>query len=211
MNNIIVEIENILQNQYPAGFGALFVAGIKKHIISIEDFKKEIQLSLPNIFYEFYEWANQVQFTKTDISDKVQLDYDDENYLPSLKSILQETQEWQAIQAQQPDREWKGGFVAIGGWNSAYVQVIDTLGEIGKAGCVLYWDYKGGSTYHIIHQDYEAFLKTKLALLKANLYFTPHWKLEEEFEDFMEGEKREQIEAIKQKINQKSRQFIDFD
>lgn len=205
---VIEEIDQTLRTQYPAGFGAVFVGGAKHGALTVEHFKKAIGLELPEIFYQYHKWLMTTDFDDADVSEQTELGYDEANYAMSLQAILRTTEEWQRLQADDPSREWKSGFVEIASWNSCYVMVIDTEGEIGEQGNVLYWDFKGGSTYYIIYQNFEMLLRTKLELLKENLYFPP--ASDDAREDFYDGETRRKIEEIERRLNASAIKEVEF-
>jgi hypothetical protein len=176
-NPIIQEIETVLRTVCPEGFAYKFLGKnansyIRKSL-STDDFKNQIGLELPDSFYQFYEWLLNVEFTEKDVSNQTYMDYH-QHQISTLQSILEDTKYWQQILAKDPKREWKPGFVALLSYNSAYQMVIDSKGEInGQKCCIAYWDFKGGSWYYIDYLSFDNFLKTKLELLKQNLYFPP--------------------------------------
>jgi hypothetical protein len=212
-NPIIQEIETIIRNKYPEGFAYKFLGKNANQFtrkgLSIDDFKKQIGLELPDSFYQFYEWLLNVEFPEKNVSKQTYMDYH-QHQISTLQTILDDTKFWQQIQAKDPKREWKKGFVAILSYNSAYQMVIDTLGEInGQKGCIAYWDFKGGSWYYVDYIDFDHFLKTKLELLKQNLYFPPSLNEEDlnedayTYDDFIYGEPSEKIKKIAEQINGK--------
>jgi hypothetical protein len=211
MNAVISEIEQTLRNNYPSGFGAVFIGAAKKSNIGLDAFKKEIGLELPDVFYEYYEWLSTAKFDDNDVSDQTRLgDDDSEHYTPSLGSILSSTRDWRDIQEGQPDREWKSGFAAIASWNSCYQLAIDTTGEVAPKGGLLYWDFKGGDEYNVVYENFDMFLKTKLELLKAKLYFPPPSSDDEAYDDFMYGDVRGKIDDLVQKLNGATQQSVPF-
>ena len=210
MSLVIKEIENVLRNNYPEGYGHAFVCTGADKTLSIAEFKEKISLPVPELFYQYYEWLQTVSFPQKDVSSLVSLSHFDEEYISSLSKLLDSTKNWQDIQKKEPTREWKSGFVKIASWNSCYVKVIDTLGEVAKAGSILYWDFKGGSSYRVIHEDFEMYLKTILERLKQNLYFPPSDENEEARDEFFEGEIRDTIEDLVKNLNKNAIKFIDF-
>lgn len=107
---------------------------------------------------------------------------------------------------EQPDREWRDGFVAWNCWNSAYQMAIDTKGIInGTPGCLAYWDFKGGSHFIVKYKNFEYLLLTILELIKRKLYF-PSYN-DEKFEDFNCGRTRELIDFFITKINGKEKWY----
>ena len=158
-NPIIQEIEMVLRTQYPDGFGYKFIGNnALPHVrngLSIKEFKEQINIELPEIFYEFYEWLLDVKFPEKDVSKETYMDYH-QHQISTLQNILDDTKLWQGIQAKDPKREWKPGFVALLSYDSAYQMVIDTCGEInGQKGCIAYWDFKGGSWYYVDYLNFE--------------------------------------------------------
>ncbi len=204
MNAIITEMEQTLRHNYPSGFGAVFIGEAQDGDLTLEEFKDNIQamdIAPPESFYAYYDWLLRVQFPSDDVSDKTELGYDDEHYTPSLDNILSTTREWREIQKKQPDREWKSGFLAIASWNSCYQLVIDTHGDVAPKGSLLVWDFKGGGEYEVVYQSFESYVKTKLELLKAMLYFPPSPSDDEAYEDFMYGATREKINKLIADLN----------
>jgi len=210
MNSTILEIENVLKNNYPEGYAYTFLCRGVDKTLSMAEFKEKIKLPVPELFYQYYEWLQNVNFPQKDISDLVGLSHFDEEYISSLFTLLDGTETWQEIQRKQPNREWKQGFVEIASWDSCCVKVIDTLGEVAGVGSILYWDFKGGGTYHVIHNNFEMYLKTILERLKQNLYFPPSYKDDEAVDDFSYGETRDKIQALVKTLNKESIQYIDF-
>jgi len=212
-NPIIQEIEMVLTTQYPEGFAYKFLGKnantyIRKSM-SVDDFKKQIGLELPESFYQFYEWLLNIEFSEKDISNQTYMDYH-QHQIITLQSILEDTKYWQEIQAKDPKREWKTGFVALLSYNSAYQMIIDTLGEInGQKGCIAFWDFKGGSSYYVDYIDFDHYLKSKLELLKQNLYFPPSLNddnIDEDeytYDDFVYGEPSQKINSIIEQMNGK--------
>jgi predicted DNA-binding WGR domain protein len=215
-NKTIQEIEHILRTKYPIGYGFRFLGRnaneYMRESFSIHDFKAKIGLELPESFYQFYEWLLKVEFTEKNVDNEIYLD-SHQNEVSSLKSILDETKMWQEIQTKNPKREWKSGFVALLSYNDAYQMIIDTKGEINEIpGCIAVWDFKGGSWYRIEYIDFDDFLKTKLELLKENLYFPPSLETNDiddpngeliTYDDFMYGETANTIKSVIEKINGK--------
>jgi len=201
---IISEIEQTLRQEYPSGFGAVFIGSVQEDNLSFEVLKKEIQslnITPPESFYTFYEWLCSVEFPFEDVYEQTELNFDEENFILSLDEIISSTRSWLEIQKKQPHREWKSGFLAIASWNSCYQLVIDTKGEVASEGNMLVWDFKGGKYYKVIYQSFDLYLKTKLELLKAKLYFPPSPSDEEAYEDFMYGETRDKINKIIADLN----------
>jgi len=183
--------------------------------LSIKEFKEQINIELPEIFYEFYEWLLDVKFPEKDVSKETYMDYH-QHQISTLQNILDDTKLWQGIQAKDPKREWKPGFVALLSYDSAYQMVIDTCGEInGQKGCIAYWDFKGGSWYYVDYLNFEHYLKTKLELLKQNLYFPPSLNDENidensyTYDEFVYGEPSQKINNIIEQINGKQA-FVEF-
>jgi hypothetical protein len=213
-NKTILEIEQVLNAQYPKGFGYKFLGKNANEYtrkgLSLKDFKEKIDLELPDSFYNFYEWLLNVEFPEKNVDKEMYLDYH-QNQIFTLQNILDDTKMWQDIQAKNPKHEWKPGFVALLSYNSAYQIVIDTKGEINNIpGCIACWDFKGGSNYNIDYLDFDDFLKTKLELLKKNLYFPPALEtndMDDEngelitYDDFMYGQTSNEIKAVIEKIN----------
>ncbi len=206
MNSVIKKIEKVLRQKYPEGTAAGLLAQASCQEMSVQTFQEQLGLTLPVAFCEFYEWAMHTYFPKKEASTKIELSHFDEEYIPSLSKLLSSTQNWRAIQAMYPLREWKSGFVVIGSWNSCNVKVIDTKGEVGSPGCVLYWDFKGGDSYYIIHQSFEKHLETMYARLENDCYFPP--ANDDEIEDFHVGTIGEKIDKIKQAVNKGYPQYI---
>jgi hypothetical protein len=210
MNNLLKNIETCLKEDYTPAFYRRYIGSAQVDELSLDDFKTQIGLTLPASFYEYYEWLLQLpkpEGKPISIFDKDEI----EHFACSLKTILRDTKKWQEIQQKQPKREWKAGFVALNSWNDCYQLVIDTLGEVGKAGCVLYWDFKGGGQYIIKYDSFEKFLETKLALLQAQLYFPPDSETDEEaYDSFMYGEVQDQIKEIEDEVNQGVKKHIKF-
>lgn len=208
--NTIQEIEKTLREQYAPGFGSLYLGEVHYQTTTPEIFKKDIKLELPLSFYAYYQWLSTAKFEYKDIPHLSHLVFDDFHYVRSLNSILDTTKSWQAIKEVDPACGWKSGFVEIVSWDSCYVMVIDTLGEVGEKGNMLYWDFKGGETYHILYPTFELFLKTNLEKLKQNLYFPPPLSDPEQRDDFYNGDKYRRRTALENSINGAYRRDIDF-
>ncbi|KOY87581.1 hypothetical protein AD998_16855 [bacterium 336/3] len=210
MNTIIQEIENILRNNYPNGYANAFVCEGFEKTVSLEEFKDKLGLPLPDLFCEYYQWLQSVEFPKEDVSNLVGLSNFDEEYISSLSELLDRIEDWQDIQKKQPQREWKNGFVEIASWDSCYVKVIDTLGEVANSGSILYWDFKGGGGYAVIHENFEMYLKTILERLKQGIYFPPSYADDEGVDDFSYGETRDKINNLVKELNKDAIKFIDW-
>ncbi|MDD3772563.1 MAG: hypothetical protein PHC38_07905 [Weeksellaceae bacterium] len=215
MNLILSEIVTVLHNEYPKGYGSAFIGQNSfpevRNEISVEHFRNQINKNLPILFYEFYEWALDVNFPVVDITTLTHIE-EHQNKMETLHAILDETKMWN----EQIHEEWNSGFVALCRWDSAYQMVIDTDGYISnQKGSIAYWDFKGGSGYYLEYANFETFLKTKLELLKQNLYFPPpisNSNIDEsykEYEDFCYGKTSEKIRVIKERVNGKTN-FISF-
>jgi hypothetical protein len=214
-NKTILEIEQVLKTQYPEGFGYKFLGKNANEYtrkgLSIQNFKAKIDLELPDSFYEFYEWLLKVEFPEKNVDKKTYLDYH-QNQIFTLQNILDDTKMWQEIQAKNPKREWKSGFVALLSYDDAYQIVIDTKGEIcGQKGALAYWDFKGGGCYYVNYTCFESFLKTKLELLNHDLYFPPSLDGDEDdedsltYDDYKYGEPADEIETIIEIVNGKQK------
>jgi hypothetical protein len=215
MNLIVSDIEAVLNNEYPKGYGCAFIGRNSfpevRNEVSLEQFRSQINRNLPILFYDFYEWALDVNFPFFDTSKLTHIE-DHQNKMETLHSILDDTKIWN----KQIHEEWNFGFVPLCSWDSAYQMVIDTYGCINnQKGSIAYWDFKGGSGYYLEYANFETFLKTKLELLKQNLYFPPpisnsnineSYKL---YEDFCYGKTSEKIRIIKERVKGKTK-FISF-
>lgn len=217
MNEIIKDIDDILRTKYNSTHALFFLGRGPDNGIKIDEFKREIGLEVPNILEEYYEWMMRVDFgitkeehnkyfgstngIKYPYNQNYDSYFDCDNQTESLSGIINNTNIWRKIQEEQPNREWKRGFLEICDWNSAYVMVIDTKGEVSNKGSILYWDYKGGDVYRIRYDNFEKYLITKLELLKKNLYFPLVFGDENSNDDFYYGKTRKAIEATIESLN----------
>lgn len=137
-------------------------------------FRKRIGAELPASFHAFYEWARTIAQRFKMTFDAIDIPDDGAFGIDTLERILSSTEMWRGIQLEQPDREWRSGFVHIASWGSAYEMVIDTKGEAFKPSHQLvYWDFKGGSTYGAVFETFEDYLEAVLELITSDSYFKP--------------------------------------
>lgn len=201
MHPIIQQIENELRQNYPKRFGNIFLGEIKKNKMEISDFEKQINLPLPEIFYEYYEWMTNVLFEDFWIPSETEPIGNHEHSNFSLQSILSATKEWEEIKKHNPNCKWKSGFMTIASWGESYEMVIDTKGEVGRAGNLLYWNYKGDGEYIIRYKDFESFLGTKLNLLEEKKFFPVQAEMKKvAFGKLMDGNITEKIMAMEKEI-----------
>ncbi|MCI5057466.1 MAG: SMI1/KNR4 family protein [Flavobacteriales bacterium] len=195
MNPVLSDLEDCLRKQFtPREQNGFLVNGNTK-TISLEKFKEDLGIELPDLFFEYYNWLLSVEFEnhmgkKMDLSDTY-------FNICSLAQILRGTKMWQEIQQDDPSREWKQGFVFLSDWDSSNQMVIDTKGIIGKPNCILYWHYAGGAEYLIEYENLEMYLKTKIELLKRGLYFPK----DDNWGDFCYGNQNDQIKNFVRDFN----------
>ncbi len=217
MHKTIKEIETILRAGNNPVQALLFLGRGPDKRMRPNEFAKEIGLEIPTIMLEYYEWMMSVDLGITkelheeffgkskDIKYPYNRDHDvyfDCSFrTESLSGILKNSNIWQEILEKQPHREWKSGFMELCSWDSAYTMVIDTRGEVSGKGCILYWDYKGGSDYRIRYDNFENYLTTKIELLKRGLYFPAIIKEADGNEDFFYGKTRKLIEKTIENFN----------
>lgn len=170
MNTTIENLQAELQNAGPS-YLAAFAGYAGKGDLTVEAFKQQVAAELPDIFYEFYTWAQQTA-QHTQAGEKAEME-DEGPFLPNdLALILADTQDWAKIKSEQPDREWQEGFVSIQNWDGAYCMVIDTLGKVsGVKGQIVYYDFKGGGSYWGVYNSYEAYLQAVCSQIKSKSYF----------------------------------------
>lgn len=171
MNTTIENLQNELQNLGSDYFTA-FVRFAGAGDLSVEDFRQQIDAELPEVFYEFYAWA-QTSAQQLSPDQPVTEIADDGPFLPNnLALILADTLDWRKIKAEQPDREWQDGFVSVQNWGSAYTMVVDTLGKVsGRKGQIVYYDFKGGGSYWVAYDSYEEYLQAICNEIKTKSYF----------------------------------------
>ncbi len=204
MHPIIQQIENELRQNYPKRFGNIFLGEVQKNKIEIGDFKNQINLQLPEIFYEYYEWMSNVVFEDSGVSKKKQSGGNHEHSNLSLQSILAATKEWQDIKKYNSNCKWKSGFMTIVSWGNSYEMVIDTKGEVGKPGTLLYWNFKGDGEYIVKYEDFESFLQTKLELLEEKRFFPVVTEMKKiAFGKLMDGNITEKIAAMEKEMYEK--------
>jgi predicted DNA-binding WGR domain protein len=174
-SDVVAEIAKLLAEAYDGAHQRAFAAqatagryGAGTSRMSLDKFREKIGAELPTAFYDLYRWA----FGAAAKGEKAPLVRQGPYRILGLDDIVDRGVEWKRLQREQPHREWREGFVEIDGWSGAYCMVIDTLGKVkGKAGQVLYFDFKGGSEYVIAYKSYEAYLEEILDLLRRRRYF----------------------------------------
>jgi hypothetical protein len=161
---------------------------------------KKLDVTLAPSFAAFHRWARTVA-TRFPTGKTITLPDGGAYAIEGLDRIVQDTEMWRTIQRDQPDREWRPGFVHVVSWNSAYEMVMDTKADVTKPPHQLfYWDFKGGSDYQLCYKMFDALLEDVLKLLKSGSYFPP-------VDDDDEGELDDLYELWSDTVHRSRRSF----
>jgi uncharacterized protein (TIGR02996 family) len=133
----------------------------------------KVGAELPESFLAFHRWARALagRFPH----EVAAIEIPEGAFFPaSLDNVVSDTEMWRRIQREQPDREWLSGFVHLASWDGAYEMVIDTKAEVTKPKHqLMYWDFKGGSSYSVCHKSFDTYLADILQLVTRRAYFMP--------------------------------------
>lgn len=191
------ELETVLRAHCSAAQIHAFVGEAADLEYNFAALQQETGLKLPDLLSAYYDWLAGLAKTAGSLRDDGLLPAEQMlHFHRSLEGMANETQMWRQLQKKQPKREWRSGFLAMHSWNDCYQLVMDTGGEIGPAGCLLSWDFKGGSEYRLEAVDFSGFLRCKYELLKAELYFPPPPEHAAKREDFFYGRAFDQRQQI---------------
>jgi cell wall assembly regulator SMI1 len=163
----------------------------------IELFKTNLQLELPEIFYDFYRWCNGSSYESLENNWLFPLEHG--RSLLSLESILKQKKFWDeeskvSFQEWQPGEYWNEAwipFMIIDDW---WLRVVDTQGCFGGIpGQIISFDYKNYPFRSIEYDSFDKWLETVILKIESDCLF-------KEFHEIPFEEEKD-IFAIEKRIN----------
>jgi len=165
-------IQDVLLERYSLAHLIAFASGAGAGKTDARTVEERLAVTLPASLHGLYGWARGLAARFALRFERIRVREDGAFGLASVEEIRRDTEMWRTIQREQPDREWRPGFVHVASWGGAYEMILDARGDVAKRkGQLFYWDFKGGSTYNRAFTSYDAYLETILRLLEKEAYF----------------------------------------
>lgn len=181
MAQLIQEFERLYQEQAPLRYATLQPG---YDFAAVDALCARLQVdSLPEEYIALYRWKNGQQ----DLSDGWVSEFeedawyesvplDDGGHFVSIESATRLVSMWQEIKAEKVATNkpcyWKDGFIPLLEEQAYGLIIVDTRGYFGgKAGQLVYFDYKCGDGYTVVHESIARWLETAIALLERGIFF----------------------------------------
>lgn len=181
MAQLIQEFERLYQEQAPLRYATLQPG---YDFAAVDALCARLQVdSLPEEYIALYRWKNGQQdladgwvseFEEDAWYESVPLD--DSGHFVSIESAVILAEMWREIKAEKAAAQqpcyWKEGFIPLLEEQAYGLVVVDTRGYFGgKSGQLLYFDYKCGDGYTVVHESIARWLETAIALLECGVFF----------------------------------------
>jgi cell wall assembly regulator SMI1 len=155
--------------------------------------------TLPEEYIALYGWKNGLQNLRDGWVSEFEEDawyesvpLDESGHFVSIERACMLVEMWEEIKAEKDAATqpcyWKRGFVPLLEDQGFGLLVVDTRGYFGgNVGQLIYFDYKCGNGYTVVHESITRWLETNIALLERGIFFKA--------ETYAETEARIQISA----------------
>ncbi|MBN1919830.1 MAG: SMI1/KNR4 family protein [Anaerolineae bacterium] len=181
MLQLIQNFDRLYQEQVPLRYATLQPG---HDFVAVDELCARLQVdSLPEEYIALYRWKNGQQdlpdgwvseFEEDAWYESVPLD--DTGHFVSIESAISLVRLWREIKAGKAAANqpcyWKEGFIPLLEEQAYGLVVVDTRGYFGgKAGQLLYFDYKCADGYTVVHESIARWLETNIALLERGVFF----------------------------------------
>ncbi len=179
--HLIQEFDCLYQEQAPLRYATLQPGYA---FAAVDELYARLQVdALPEEYIALYRWKNGQQDLRDGWVNEFEEDawyesvpLDDGGHFVSIESAVMLAEMWREIKtekdaAQQPCY-WKEGFIPLLEEQAYGLVVVDTRGYFGgEVGQLVYFDYKCGDGYTVLHASIARWLETAIALLERGVFF----------------------------------------
>ncbi len=181
MAQLIQEFDRLYQEQAPLRYATLQPG---YDFVAVDALCARLQVaSLPEGYIALYRWKNGQQDLRDGWVSEFEEDawyefvpLDDSGHFVSIESAIMLAEMWREIKVEKDAANqpcyWKEGFIPLLEEQAHGLVVVDTRGYFGgEAGQLVYFDYKCGDGYTVLHASIARWLETAIALLARGVFF----------------------------------------